>query len=101
MSIQKAAVNIINRVPAEVNFEFESESHGPVIIEASYLYTPQVAGDSDWDQKSHLEVLSYTVFKNSQVIYIDIPEKDLYSGLSTCLRDTEAQEAFDEESGGF
>lgn len=104
MGVQQKLVsttNIIGRVPNEASFEFESATNGNVIIEVEYLYSPKAVGDSDWDQKSHLEILSYTVFKNSQVIYIDIPEKDLYSSLSTCLRDTEAQEAFDEESGGF
>lgn len=88
----------------QVDLEFEyHHSVGIVVVEATFDITPPdpTARDSDWDFMGSQILQEINVFLDNERVYVDIPDSILYSELRNKLRDSEINDAFSEEEGGF
>ena len=73
-----------------------------VIVEAEVMFykgIPNAA--SDWDAQDYLEIISFGVYLDGKSVSVDIPNKVIYSEISSKVRDAEITSAFLEEDGGF
>lgn len=86
-----------------VDFSHTVEGHGDVYVNAVFdIQKPDFySKESDWDYNGFQECLSYEVFKDGKLIYVDIPEDVLYHYLRDYLRNIEISGCFSTETGGF
>lgn len=86
------------------DFEFNAEYDGRLVtVELSVMMSEADLSckDSDWDSKNYLYIDGYSVFEDDEQIYIDIPEKELYSRLRDLLREQEIEVGIENEGGEF
>lgn len=86
-----------------LDFEWFSDEHGIVTIEAVYnIQKPDFySKESDWDYNGFQDLEYLVVYKDGKQVLIDIPEDVLYHKLREEMRNVEISGCFSREDGEF
>jgi hypothetical protein len=78
------------------------EGIGSAVLDVEYINLPAVIGaNSDWDSRNHIEIISADLYQDGTKLDVDIDLDQVYSVVSSRLREVEVELVLDDEQGGF